>query len=72
MKPTSRSLVKGLGLSKSYGRRRVLDQLEFDVTSGSGLVVKGSNGSGKTTLLEILAAISRPDEGLIEVCGTNI
>ena len=72
MNPTFRPLVKVLGLSKSYGRRRVLNQLEFDVASGSGLVVKGSNGSGKTTLLEILATTSRPDEGLIEVCGTNI
>ena len=40
MNPTFRPLVKVLGLSKSYGRRRVLNQLEFDVASGSGLVVK--------------------------------
>ena len=72
MKTTFNSLVRVIGLSKSYGRRRVLNQLKFELVSGSGLVIKGSNGSGKTTLLEILSAISRPDEGSIEVCGTNI
>ena len=71
MKAKFRPLVKVMGLSKSYGRRRVLNQLEFELMPGSGLVVKGSNGSGKTTLLGILSTISRFDEGLIEVCGTN-
>ena len=66
MKATFRPLVKVMGLSKSYGRRRVLNQLEFELMPGSGLVVKGSNGSGKTTLLGILSTISRFDEGLIE------
>ena len=49
MKAKFRPLVKVMGLSKSYGRRRVLNQLEFELMPGSGLVVKGSNGSGKTT-----------------------
>lgn len=72
MKTKSQCLVKVSGLSKSYGRRRVLNQLEFEVESGSGFVIRGSNGSGKTTFLETLSTISRPDEGSIVVCGVSL
>ena len=72
MKTKSQCLVKVSGLSKSYGRRRVLYQLEFEVESGSGFVIRGSNGSGKTTFLETLSTISRPDEGAIVVCGVSL
>jgi ABC-type multidrug transport system ATPase subunit len=41
-------------LSKSFGRRRVLDSLNLSVGSGETIGLLGANGAGKTTLLQIL------------------
>ncbi len=52
-------------VSKSYGGRRVLDNVCCSVASGEVLGVLGSNGSGKSTLVKIIAGVVRPDAGEI-------
>jgi ABC-2 type transport system ATP-binding protein len=46
------------GLSKSYGRRPVLDGIDLTATGGSIVAVTGSNGSGKSTLLRCIAGLA--------------
>lgn len=50
----------------------ILDLPSFRVEAGEQVLVMGQSGSGKTTLLHIIAGISRPDSGSVEVAGTEI
>ena len=52
-------------LGKSYGKLRVLDDVDLEVRSGEFLTLLGPSGSGKTTLLMMLAGFVRPDHGAI-------
>ncbi|QQR93275.1 ABC-F family ATP-binding cassette domain-containing protein [bacterium] len=52
-------------LSKSYTKRKVLNNLDFQIEPKEKILVIGPNGSGKTTLLKILAGIERDFEGKI-------
>jgi putative phosphonate transport system ATP-binding protein len=53
------------GLRKSYGKRLVLADVDFDLWPGDVLAVVGESGSGKTTLLNCVSARLRPDAGTI-------
>jgi len=50
----------------------ILDIKEFRVAAGEQVVLMGRSGCGKTTLLHVIAGISRPDSGLVEVNGIDI
>ncbi len=50
-------------LYKSYGRRKVLQGVEFSVSPGMLVGIVGENGAGKSTLLRILAGALRPNRG---------
>ncbi len=60
-------MIRGRGLEKRYGRKRVLAGVDLEVPRGGFAVVTGSNGSGKTTLLRLLAGLARPTRGELEV-----
>ena len=60
------------GLSKRFGRTRVLRRLDLDVPWGQVLTVLGPNGSGKTTLIRTIATLARPDEGEVRVAGHDV
>ena len=51
------------GLTRRFGERAVLDQLDLDLASGSFTALLGRSGSGKTTLLRTLAGLD-PAEGV--------
>jgi putative ABC transport system ATP-binding protein len=50
----------------------VLRDLSFEVADGEFVALLGRSGSGKSTLLNCLAGIETPDEGSIEVAGSEI
>jgi ABC-2 type transport system ATP-binding protein len=50
-------------VSKTFGARRVLNQVWIQVRGGEAVGLIGSNGAGKTTLLRIAAGLVRPDGG---------
>jgi phospholipid/cholesterol/gamma-HCH transport system ATP-binding protein len=60
------------GLVKSYGERRVLDGLEFDVERGESFVILGRSGTGKSVTLRQLNGLEQPDEGSILFHGEEI
>lgn len=59
-------------LTKSFGGRKAVDDVSFALPEGAFLSVFGPNGAGKTTLLRMLATLSRPTEGTVEVGGISL
>ncbi|MEY5100456.1 MAG: hypothetical protein RJA36_3175 [Pseudomonadota bacterium] len=66
------SHLKISGLSKAFGKKRVLDGLDLEVRRGECLVVFGGSGSGKTTLLRQIAGVMEPDAGQILIGGQDV
>jgi ATP-binding cassette subfamily F protein uup len=65
-KRRTRRLLVAEGLTKGYGGRAILRNLDLVLAPGLRLGLLGPNGSGKTTLLRLLAGIEEPDAGTIE------
>jgi ATP-binding cassette, subfamily F, member 3 len=59
------------GINKSYGKNRVLAELDFEVEKGERIVITGKNGAGKTTLLKIIADVDKDFTGNINF-GTGV
>ncbi len=57
--------------SKSYGSRKVVDQLQFTVHKGEIFALLGPNGAGKTTAVETLEGYRTPDQGSVRVLGLD-
>ena len=54
-------------LTKRFGLKTVLKDLDFHVQAGEFVALLGPNGAGKTTFLRILASLSRPAMGEIRI-----
>jgi ABC-type lipoprotein export system ATPase subunit len=69
-------LILARELTRFYQRGRVtivgVENLDFDIVSGSFVVIKGASGSGKSTLLSMLAGLDRPTSGSLQVAGYDI
>ncbi|HEY1538959.1 MAG TPA: ATP-binding cassette domain-containing protein, partial [Solirubrobacteraceae bacterium] len=53
------------GVAKSFGERRAVRDVSFEVARGELLAIIGPNGAGKTTLLSMLGGIRAPDAGSV-------
>ncbi len=59
-------------ISKSFGEKKVLDDVSLFVRKGEFVTILGPSGCGKTTLLRILAGFGTADEGEIKIAGEDI
>ena len=59
-------------VSKSFGEKKVLQNLNLEAERNEILTLLGPNGCGKTTLLNIISGLARPDEGNIYIDGQLI
>lgn len=62
-------MIQAVGLSKSYGRTRAVDDLTFEVQPGLVTGFLGPNGSGKSTTMRMIMGLDRPDAGVVTVGG---
>ena len=60
------------GITKSFGRRRVLDGVDLRIEAGERVALLGANGSGKTTTLRCIAGLAHADSGSIAVAGYDL
>ena len=58
-------LLYAKGLAKTYGRRRVVDGVDFTVDKGEIVGLLGPNGAGKTTSFRITCGMIEPDAGKV-------
>ena len=59
-------------VSKSFGARRVLDDVSFDVPAGCGFAILGRSGTGKSVTLRHIIGLVRPDRGRVFVEGEEV
>ena len=66
------SLLEVKGISKSFGKTKVLKDVSFSLEKGEVLSIIGSSGGGKTTLLRCLNFLETPDSGTITVNNNQL
>lgn len=59
-------------ISRAFDARKVLKGIDLTVPAGQSILVCGVNGAGKSTLLNIIAGLITPDDGTVNICGSNI
>ena len=59
------------GASVTFGGRRVLDDVSFEIRPGEFTGLIGSNGVGKTTLLRVILGTQRTDRGTVRIGGSD-
>ncbi|HLO86446.1 MAG TPA: ABC transporter ATP-binding protein [Nostocaceae cyanobacterium] len=64
-------LIELKGVSKSFGKNKVLDHIDLTINRGEALGIIGPSGTGKSTILRVIAGLLQPDEGEIYVQGVR-
>jgi ABC-2 type transport system ATP-binding protein len=65
------SVIEAFGLTKSYGRRRGIIDVGFEVREGEVFGFLGPNGAGKTTTIRTLLGLLRPSSGRATLFGVD-
>ena len=66
------SILEGLNLSKTFKRRKVVDDVSVRLQQGEIVGLLGPNGAGKTTMFYLITGLIRPDEGKVLFDGANL
>lgn len=61
----SEPIIEVKNLSKSYGKKKVIENISFKVFEHELLVIVGLSGTGKSTLLKLICGLEEPDSGEI-------
>lgn len=68
----TQAAISARGVTKSFGRLQVLDNLDLDIPSGVTYCLLGPNGSGKTTFIRAIVRLLRLDGGEMKVLGRPV
>ena len=69
--PSGRTVVEAENLSKSYGPKHVLSNVNFTIERGDRVALVGVNGAGKSTLIKLLTSDESPTSGHVKL-GHNV
>jgi ATP-binding cassette subfamily F protein 3 len=69
--PSGRMVVEAEGLSKSYGEKKVLENVRFTIERGDRVALVGVNGAGKSTLIKLMTGVEAPTAGMVRL-GHNV
>jgi heme exporter protein A len=65
-------MIEVRNLVKRFGLKTILKGLNFEAQPGEFIGLLGPNGAGKTTFLRILASLSRPNMGVVQLAGYRL
>jgi len=65
-------VIKVENLSKSFGSKRAVDGVSFEVRTGEVLGFLGPNGAGKSTTMRMITGFIPPSSGSVSVCGLAV
>lgn len=65
-------MIRVHNLYKSFGLKRVLNGVSFDINPGETLAVIGKSGTGKSVLLKLIVGLLTPDDGWVEIEGKRV
>ncbi|THU78042.1 P-loop containing nucleoside triphosphate hydrolase protein, partial [Dendrothele bispora CBS 962.96] len=68
----SDDLLRVLGVSKTFGRNRVVDDVSFGVSKDTIFALLGPNGAGKMTTFNMIRGDVNPDRGDVHIAGTSV
>jgi lipopolysaccharide export system ATP-binding protein len=68
----SSSALAASHLEKSYGKRRVVDDVSLHVEKGEVVGLLGANGAGKTTTFYMFVGLERPEAGVVSLGGRDL
>src|ERR1700693_3716297 len=66
------AIIEVESLTKSYGSKRGITNVSFQVQEGEVFVFLGPNGAGKTTTIRLLMALLRADSGTARIAGMDV
>ncbi len=66
------AVLRAEGLNKSFGGRRVVNDVSIEVRAGDVVGLLGPNGAGKTTTFHMMVGLTRPDTGTVLLSGENV
>jgi ABC-2 type transport system ATP-binding protein len=69
---STNSMVKLVGLKKSYGNHEAVKGISFEIPKGQVVGFLGPNGAGKSTTMRIITGFSQMSAGEAFVCGINV
>ena len=72
MIPSNAPVIEIHSVSKQFGDRMAVDNLDLEVPARTCFGLLGPNGAGKTTTLRMIYGVTRPSSGTILVFGMDI
>jgi phospholipid/cholesterol/gamma-HCH transport system ATP-binding protein len=72
MRRQADSLIRLDHVSKSFGRRVVLEDVSFEVAAGEALCILGKSGTGKSVTLKLMIGLLASDRGSIVIDGAEL
>src|SRR3990172_9330410 len=68
----SGTALAAVHLVKSYGKRRVVDNVNLHVEKGEVVGLLGANGAGKTTTFYMIVGLEQPTSGTVRLAGRDV
>ena len=68
----NKPLIKLEKISLSFGKRQILENINFDINKGEILGMLGPNGVGKSTIFNLITGLIKPNYGSIIIDGVNV
>ena len=62
-------IIQTSGLTKRYGEKTAVNQLNLSIKKGEIFGLLGPNGAGKTTTILMLLGLTEPSAGTAAICG---
>ena len=68
---SGKDVIQVENISKSFGERKLFENVSMDIYRSEKIAIIGANGAGKTTFFNILLGLETPDSGSVRY-GTNV